>query len=60
MRDPQFSQMVDKDLLGKFYTFNVKIDDKWQGDTPGINARAVGSTVTVHVPSSAGSIFSVS
>lgn len=33
---------MDKDLLGKFYTFNVKIDDKWQGDTPGINARAVG------------------
>ncbi len=29
-------------FLGKFYTFNVKIDDKWQGDTPGINARAVG------------------
>ena len=33
---------VSKDLIGKFYTFNVKIDDKWQGDTPGINARAVG------------------
>lgn len=33
---------VKKDLLGKFYAFNVKINDKWQGDTPGINARAVG------------------
>ena len=33
---------VDKDLLGKYYAFNVKISDKWQGDTPGINAHAVG------------------
>ena len=33
---------VDKDLLGKYYAFNVKINDKWQGDTPGINAHAVG------------------
>ena len=33
---------VKKDLKGKFYTFNVKIGDKWQGDTPGINAKAVG------------------
>lgn len=33
---------VEKDLKGKFYTFNVKIDGKWQGDTPGINAKAVG------------------
>lgn len=33
---------VDKDLLGKFYTFNVKVDGKWLGDTPGINAKAVG------------------
>ncbi len=33
---------MDKDLIGKFYTFNVKIDGKWLGDTPGINARAVG------------------
>ena len=40
--DGTWTVTVDKDLLGKFYTFNVKIDDKWQGDTPGINARAVG------------------
>lgn len=33
---------VDRDLLGKFYTFNVKVGDKWLGDTPGINAKAVG------------------
>ena len=33
---------VEKDLMGKFYTFNVKINDKWLGDTPGINAKAVG------------------
>ena len=29
-------------LKGKFYTFNVKINGKWLGDTPGINAQAVG------------------
>ncbi|MCD8293500.1 MAG: type I pullulanase [Prevotellaceae bacterium] len=33
---------VDENLIGKFYTFNVKIDGKWLGDTPGINAKAVG------------------
>ncbi|NMA74100.1 MAG: type I pullulanase [Bacteroidales bacterium] len=33
---------VDEDLLGKFYAFNVKIDEVWQGETPGINAKAVG------------------
>ena len=30
---------VDEDLKGKFYTFNVKIDDVWQGDTPGLIDR---------------------
>ena len=34
--------VVDEDLLGKFYAFNVKIDEVWQGETPGINAKAVG------------------
>ena len=34
--------MVNEDLMGKFYTFNIKIDDQWLGDTPGINAKAVG------------------
>lgn len=33
---------VEKDLKGKFYTFHVKINEKWLGDTPGINAKAVG------------------
>lgn len=33
---------VKEDLMGKFYTFNIKIDDQWLGDTPGINAKAVG------------------
>ena len=34
-----WTAVVSKDLIGKFYTFNVKIDDKWQGDTPGINGK---------------------
>ena len=34
---------ISEDLLGYFYTFNVKIDDVWQGDTPGIFAQAVGA-----------------
>ena len=33
---------VEGDMIGKFYTFNVKINDRWLGDTPGINAKAVG------------------
>lgn len=33
---------ADKDLAGKFYTFNVKAGGQWLGETPGINARAVG------------------
>ena len=33
---------VAKDLKGVFYTFNVKINDKWLGDTPGLFAKAVG------------------
>lgn len=37
-----WTAMVEKDLLGKFYTFNVKVNDKWLGATPGINAYAVG------------------
>lgn len=40
--DGTWATSVDKNLLGKFYAFNVKINDKWQGDTPGINAHAVG------------------
>ena len=40
--DVTWTTSVDENLLGKFYAFNVKINDKWQGDTPGINAHAVG------------------
>jgi len=34
--------IVQGDHLDKYYAFNVKIGDKWLGETPGINARAVG------------------
>lgn len=40
--DGTWTAQVKGDLKGKFYTFNVKIRDKWLGDTPGINALAVG------------------
>ncbi|MGC3979233.1 MAG: type I pullulanase [Paludibacteraceae bacterium] len=30
------------DLKGKFYTFQVKIEDKWLDETPGIWVKAVG------------------
>lgn len=40
--DGTWTVSVDKNLQGKFYTFNVKVNDKWLGDTPGINAHAVG------------------
>lgn len=33
---------IDRDLEGVYYAFNVKINDAWQGDTPGIMAKAVG------------------
>ncbi len=33
---------VNQDLLGMFYAFNVKVGGNWLGDTPGINAKAVG------------------
>lgn len=33
---------VSEKLDGKYYVFNIKIDGTWLGDTPGINARAVG------------------
>lgn len=36
-----WSQTVEGDLKGKFYTFRVNIDDAWQKETPGIFARAV-------------------
>ncbi|MDY3267413.1 MAG: hypothetical protein SOX26_07850 [Phocaeicola sp.] len=33
---------IKEDLNGKFYTFNVRINGKWLGDTPGVIAKAVG------------------
>ena len=33
---------MEGDLAGYFYTFNVRIGDEWLGDTPGINAKALG------------------
>ena len=41
-KEGTWTAKVENDLIGKFYTFNVKIKDKWLGDTPGINAKAVG------------------
>ncbi len=41
-KEGTWSAVVREDLAGQFYTFNVKIGDKWLGETPGINARAVG------------------
>lgn len=34
--------VVDGDLKGRFYTFNVKREGQWLGDTPGVMAKAVG------------------
>lgn len=33
---------IKEDLNGKFYTFNVRINGKRLGDTPGVMAKAVG------------------
>lgn len=40
--DGTWKGVVPGDHLDKFYAFNVKVGDKWLGETPGINARAVG------------------
>ena len=37
-----WNAQVNDDLHGKFYTFNVKMNGQWLGDTPGIMAKAVG------------------
>lgn len=37
-----WSADVEGDFIGFYYVFNVKIDGVWQGDTPGVMARAVG------------------
>lgn len=33
---------VEGNLKGKFYAFNVRVGEDWQGDTPGLMAKAVG------------------
>ena len=33
--DGTWSKPVKGDLKGKFYTFEVKVDGKWRGETPG-------------------------
>lgn len=40
--DGTWNVKVTGDLKGKFYTFNVKMNDEWLGDTPGLFAKAVG------------------
>lgn len=36
-----WTTVVEGDLLNQYYTFNVKLKEKWHGDTPGLNAHAV-------------------
>ena len=40
--DGTWAASLQEDLNGKFYTFNVKMNGQWLGDTPGIMAKAVG------------------
>lgn len=40
--DGIWNTSIKEDLKGKFYTFNVKVNGKWLGNTPGIMAKAVG------------------
>lgn len=41
-KDGVWEYTVNEDLIGKFYTFQIKQNDKWLGTTPGIWAKAVG------------------
>ncbi|MGL4851291.1 MAG: type I pullulanase [Phocaeicola sp.] len=41
-KEGTWNTTIKEDLKGKFYTFNVRVGDAWLGDTPGINAKAVG------------------
>ena len=40
--DGMWSTRAEGDFKGLFYTFNVKINGVWQGDSPGVMAKAVG------------------
>lgn len=33
---------IDRDLKGLFYTFQIRIDDQWKDETPGVWVKAVG------------------
>lgn len=37
-----WSKVINKDLLGKFYTFQTFVNDKWYNEVPGPYAKAVG------------------
>lgn len=41
-KEGMWTTTVQGDLKGRFYTFNVNIDGKWLGETPGVMAKAVG------------------
>ena len=41
-KDGVWCMTVDGDLNGQFYTFDVKVEGAWLGDTPGVWAKAVG------------------
>ena len=41
-KDGVWKYTVKEDLAGKFFTFQIKQNDKWLGTTPGIWAKAVG------------------
>lgn len=40
--DGRWTGSATGNLLGKFYDFNVNVNGKWLGETPGIFAKAVG------------------
>ena len=42
MENGTWKVSVQENLIGKFYTFNVRIKERWLGETPGIMAKAVG------------------
>lgn len=41
-KDGVWKYTIKEDLAGKFFTFQIKQNDKWLGTTPGIWAKAVG------------------
>jgi len=37
-----WTQKIDENLKGKFYTFQIKVNDKWLNETPGMWVKATG------------------